>query len=254
MNVQFGDPEANYKKVEQFVADAVNAREKPDVIVFPELLDTAYDLTRLDKIGDRGGERARSLFSRLARQHQVHIVGGSIAQKTKEGTYNTSYVFNDRGELLHEYSKVHLFRLMEEEKYLLAGDRIGVFSLGDVPSSLQICYDIRFPEGVRKGALLGSKVLFVVAQWPHPRLQHWRQLLIARAIENQMYVVACNRVGEGGGNIFCGHSMVIDPWGEIVVEAMQNEEIIQAEIDTDNVDQIRKQIPVFGDRRPQIYE
>lgn len=255
MDISFGNPEENVKKVEQFTRRAVEGEEKPDVILFPELWDTAYDLTRLDEIGDDRGERAQSLFGRLARQYGVHIIGGSVAQKTERGVFNTSYVFNRTGDKIYEYSKVHLFRLMEEEKHLLAGEHIGVFSLeDDVKASVQICYDIRFPEGARKTALLGAGILFVVAQWPHPRLNHWRQLLIARAIENQMYVVACNRVGEGGNNMFCGHSMVVDPWGEILAEGMQKEEIIRAQLDPTSVHEVRRKIPVFGDRRPEVYE
>lgn len=96
-------------------------------------------------------------------------------------------------------------------------------------------------------------MLFVCAQWPHPRLNHWRQLLIARAIENQMYVVACNRVGVGGKSQFCGHSLVVDPWGEIVAEAGEEETILRAEIDLSLVDEVRQRIPVFADRRTALY-
>jgi predicted amidohydrolase len=96
-------------------------------------------------------------------------------------------------------------------------------------------------------------VLFIPAQWPNPRLHHWRTILQARAIENQMFVVACNRVGESDGTSFFGHSMIIDPWGEVIVEGDETEQILHATIDLDSVEQIRKKIPIFADRRPNLY-
>ena len=96
---------------------------------------------------------------------------------------------------------------------------------------MMICYDIRFPELARKLALGGAKILFVPAEWPHPRLHHWRTLLTARAIENQMYVIACNRTGQSGNDRFFGHSMIIDPWGEIIAEGDEEEVILMADID-----------------------
>ncbi|GAB7386739.1 carbon-nitrogen family hydrolase [Bacillaceae bacterium] len=253
MNIAFGQPERNAEQVVRFVEEAARLKEKPDVIVFPELWNTGYDLTRLDAIADREGAETKRILGELARKHQISIVGGSIAEKTEQGVYNTSYVFDERGQLLSEYRKVHLFRLMEEEKYLLPGDRIAAYSLRGIPCSTVICYDIRFPEWIRTAVAGGAKILFVAAQWPHPRLSHWRQLLIARAIENQMFVVACNRVGQGGNDIFCGHSMIVDPWGEIVAEGLQKEELLTAEIDLTRVEEVRKGIPVFADRRPELY-
>ncbi|MEJ8545337.1 carbon-nitrogen family hydrolase [Brevibacillus borstelensis] len=254
MDVAFGQPEKNMEAIRNFVEHLHASEERADVILLPELWDTGYDLKRLDEIADRDGERAKRLLSESAKKLQAHVIGGSVAEKRNGQVYNTTYVFDRSGVLAGSYSKAHLFRLMEEDKYLAAGDQPGMYILDGQPVSSVICYDIRFPEWVRVHALQGAGVLFVSAQWPHPRLNHWRQLLIARAIENQMYVVACNRVGEGAGTTFCGHSMVINPWGEIVAEGMQQEEIIRAEIDLALVDEVRGRIPVIADRRPELYQ
>jgi predicted amidohydrolase len=96
-------------------------------------------------------------------------------------------------------------------------------------------------------------VLYVVAEWPKQRLDHWRALLIARAIENQVYVVACNRVGSDPNNTFAGHSMVIDPWGQVIEEADDQIGILTAEIDLAEVKRIRQEIPIYEDRRPDLY-
>jgi omega-amidase len=94
----------------------------------------------------------------------------------------------------------------------------------------------------------------VPAEWPEPRLSHWRHLLISRAVENQCYVVACNRAGKDPKNTFAGHSMVVDPWGEVIAEAGEDEEILFADLDLSLVQKVRSTIPVFTDRRPELYE
>ncbi len=254
MDVAYGQPEENRCRVRAMLDRLAQGEAKPDVVVLPELWDTAYDLHRLDEIADDHGERAKAFLGEAASRLHCYIVGGSIAERIGEQVYNTTYVFDRSGDVIGRYAKVHLFRLMNEDKYLSAGEEGGRYAMDGEPVSSVICYDIRFPEWIRSHALAGSKVLFVSAQWPHPRLNHWRQLLIARAIENQMYVVACNRVGTGGKTAFCGHSIIIDPWGEIVAEADEQEAIVTAKIDLALVDDVRRRIPVFADRRVQLYD
>jgi omega-amidase len=254
MDIAFGRPDLNAATVRRLVNQLAEAEQQPDLVVLPELWDTGYDLTRLDEIADDNGERAKALLREAAVQLKAHVIGGSVAERRDGRVYNTTFVFDREGNLAGSYSKAHLFRLMDEEKYLAAGEKPGLYILDGQTAGSVICYDIRFPEWLRVHALKGAKVMCVPAQWPHPRLDHWRQLLIARAIENQMYVVACNRVGEGGGNTFCGHSMVVNPWGEVIAEGMQQEEIVFAELDLALVDEVRGRIPVFADRRTELYE
>jgi predicted amidohydrolase len=251
MDIAFGDPKANFKKAERLIAEVV--KRKPDIIVLPELWNTGYDLRRLDKIADREGQEVKAMMSGLAKTHAVHIVAGSVANLTNSGTYNTLYAFDKTGKLVGEYSKVHLFRLMQEEKYLKPGDALELFSFGGIPCAGVICYDIRFPEFIRKAVLSGARILFVPAEWPLPRVDHWHNLLVTRAIENQIFVIACNRAGQDPNNQFAGHSMVIDPWGGIVAEAGTEETILYATIDPHLVEETRARIPVFEDRRPELY-
>ncbi|MBP3961089.1 carbon-nitrogen family hydrolase [Paenibacillus lignilyticus] len=253
MHVDAGYPEANFARLEERLREAVQGPVKPDLIMFPEMWNTGYALEQIEQIADQDGERTKALLSAFARGHQVQIIGGSIAEKRDGGVYNTIYAFNENGEVVSDYSKIHLFRLMDEEKHLLAGEKLGTLEVAGSDAGMMICYDIRFPELARKLALGGAKVLFVPAQWPNPRLHHWRTLLTARAIENQMYVIACNRCGTSGTSTFFGHSLIIDPWGEIVAEAGEEEVIMRAEIDLDLVDAVRAKIPVFEDRRPSLY-
>ncbi|WP_404458943.1 carbon-nitrogen family hydrolase [Oceanobacillus kapialis] len=251
MDIVFGDPAANEKKVESMFA---NLKEKQvDVVVLPELWTTGYDLTRLDEIADHEGKRAISFLSKLAKEYKVHLVAGSVAKRTDQGVTNSMLVLDANGELVKEYAKAHLFRLMDEEKHLVGGNENGTFELAGIKSAGVICYDIRFPEWIRTHMLDNTKVLYVVAEWPAKRIDHWKALLISRAIENQCFVVACNRVGSDPNNAFGGHSMIIGPWGEIIEDASDKETILYSEIDIQQVDDVRQQIPIFTDRRPDIY-
>jgi len=253
MHVEAGAPEENFRNLETKLEEAVSGEDKPQLIMLPEMWNTGYALEEIRNIADRDGERTKKMLSAFSRKHGVQLHGGSIAESRSDGVYNTSYFFNGQGEVEADYSKIHLFRLMNEEKHLLGGDKTGRLRVSEADAGMMICYDIRFPELARKLALDGAKLLFVPAQWPNPRLHHWRTLLMARAIENQMYVVACNRCGTSGTSSFFGHSLIIDPWGEIIAEAGEEETILRAEIDLDLVDEVRGRIPVFEDRRPALY-
>lgn len=253
MDIAIGEPERNYENLEKWLNEAIAHEMKPDVIVIPEMWNTGYALERIQELADPAGKRTRALLSKFSREHRVNVVGGSIAEKREDGVYNTIFAFDREGNEVGDYSKIHLFRLMDEEKYLQSGDKLGRLELDGVPAGMMICYDIRFPELSRRLALGGAQVLFVPAEWPNPRLHHWRTLLTARAIENQMFVISCNRVGISGTTEFFGHSMVIDPWGEVLAEGDESECIVRATIDLGLVKDVRGRIPIFEDRRPALY-
>ncbi|MCR8634919.1 MULTISPECIES: carbon-nitrogen family hydrolase [Paenibacillus] len=253
MDIAIGEPKLNFSKLEVMLEQAVQQGPKPDVILFPEMWNTGYALDRIHELADTEGQQAHELLSAFSRKYGVNIIGGSIAEKKGDEIYNTIYAYDREGNRVADYSKIHLFRLMDEEKYLKEGKSLGQLQLDDIPAGMMICYDIRFPELSRKLALGGAQILFVPAEWPNPRLHHWRTLLMARAIENQMFVVSCNRVGISGTTEFFGHSMVIDPWGEVLAEGDETEQIIRAEIDMELVGQVRSRIPIFEDRRPTLY-
>jgi Predicted amidohydrolase len=251
LNIAFGRPEKNKLRAEKMLRQAL--KENPDVVVFPELWTTGYDLENLSETADPDGKAIRKLAGKWAAENGINIIAGSTAKRTDSGIYNALTVFDRNGTCIKEYSKVHLFRLMREHLFLKAGDKDGLFSIDGLPAAGFICYDIRFPEWIRKQVLSGAKLLFIPAEWPEPRLDHWRTLLTCRAIENQAFVIACNRSGSDPENTFAGHSMVISPWGEILAEAGADESVLIADIDVGSIDAIRSRIPVFEDRRPELY-
>ncbi|EIW14985.1 hydrolase [Lactiplantibacillus plantarum EGD-AQ4] len=251
LDIQFGDPDANYQQVEVAIQRA--AEQTVDVIVLPEMWNTGYALTRLNVVADDDGQRTRQLLSKLARQFRVNIVGGSVAVARDGHYYNEMLVIDRHGRLVSQYDKVHRFGLMAEDRYITAGATENVFELDDVAAMGVICYDIRFPEWLRKQAAQGPRVIFVSAEWPTQRQMQWRLLLQARAIENQAFVVAVNRVGSDPDNQFGGQSLVIDPLGDLLAIGGAHPQLITATLDLAQVERVRGQIPVFEDRRPELY-
>lgn len=251
LQVAFGDVEKNFSRVEELVREAAN--KGAEIVILPEMWNTSYALEKLEGLADVDGERTKAFLSQLAKELHVHIVGGSVATKKGDKFYNTMLVYNNEGELVGEYDKAHLFRLMDEHLHLSSGNTQNNFKLGDLDAAGVICYDIRFPEWLRLHALNGAKVLFVSAQWPTARIDHWKILLQARAIENQCFVVAVNRISRNKDN-FNGQSMVIEPWGEILWTGGEDEELAIVDVDFSKVDEVRTRIPVYDDRRPELYQ
>ncbi|GIN41121.1 carbon-nitrogen family hydrolase [Heyndrickxia oleronia] len=251
MDIAFGEPEKNRDKVIKFTEEA--AQSKADVIVFPEMWNIGYALDQMDQLADRNGEKTKQLLIRLAKNYQVNIIGGSVATKKGNQFYNTMYGVNRKGEIVSDYDKVHLFQLMDEHLYLEKGQSLNIFEIDNICCGGVICYDIRFPEWIRTHSVKGTKIMFVVAQWPKKRIDHWQLLLRARAIENQCFVVAVNRVGFDPNNEFNGHSMVISPWGKLLIGNETKEGVFYTNLEIQEVDLIRQSIPVFQDRRRDLY-
>ncbi len=258
MDCRLGDPSHNFARAEEFVSEA--ARRGSDLVLLPELWSTAYALERAAELASPLVERvehapAANWFARLAamaRANGVWLAGSTL--EAREGRYyNCLTVYSPEGLLCGVYRKVHLFRLMQEEQYLAPGPAQATVDLPWGKAGLAICYDLRFPELFRRYAVEGARLLLLPAEWPHPRREHWRTLLRARAIENQCFVAGCNRVGESKQTEFFGASAVIDPWGETLVEGGEAEALLTVAIDLEAADAARRRIPVFEDRRTDLY-
>lgn len=254
MEVIPGNPEANRRKVKGWIEKVVQ-EDNVRTVVLPELWTTSFKLEELNSLADTAGEPTKSFLSELSRANNVNIIGGSIANNIDGEIYNTSYVYNSEGKQVYEYSKIHLVPMLDEPSYLTGGkNKVEVFELDGIKMGVIICYDLRFPELARSLALQGAQVLFIVAQWPTPRIFHWKNLQLARAIENQMYVVSCNGVGVLEGVEYSGTSMMIDPWGEILQEGTINkEETLISTLNVEKVSEVRKEVPIFESRVPDLY-
>jgi predicted amidohydrolase len=188
----------------------------------------------------------------LARQHEVWIHAGAYAERADDGRRaNTSVVIAPDGTVTAIYRKIHLFGFDEGEAALLeSGTQQVVTPTPLGATGLTTCYDLRFPELFRALTRDGAEAFIVPAGWPARRIEHWRVLLRARAIENQAWVVGANGVGEHAGVLLGGRSVVIDPWGEVIVEAPADREcLVVAQVSSDAAAATRAAFPVLKDRR-----
>lgn len=252
MNMELGNPDKNFTNAKRLIREAV--KKNPDVLVLPETWNTGFfpkDILFESSCSD--GDEVKDVIGGLAKEYGVNIVAGSVSNVRENRVYNTAYVFDRQGGCVAEYDKTHLFTPMGEDKYYTAGNHLANFTLDGVRCAVIICYDIRFPELVRTLALTGLDMLFVVSQWPKARTSHLSTLLTARAIENQMFAVCCNSCGIAGDTVFGGNSAVINPLGEALAKAGEAEEIISVNCNTDMLSEIRGSIPVFRDRRQELY-
>ncbi len=254
MDMAHQDVAANRKKVAAMLHKA--SESAPDVVLLPETWTSGYSVPVFHNIRAYAepidGESV-TLLKRAAAAHQFYLVGGSYAESDGQYCYNTVPVIDRRGTLLGRYRKMHLYSAMDEDKGFKHGDDMPVFNSEFGKFAVMTCYDIRFVELSRTYALRGARVIFVVSNFPRPKVHHWRTLLQARAIENQLFVVACNRVGAADTSTYFGHSIVVDPWGEIVAEAGEEECILDATLDLTAVGAVRERIPMYYDRRPADY-
>lgn len=252
-DIALGDRERNRATLRRWLSSALVPSELPTAVTVPEIWDVGYALDRAGQLADPEGAGAAEFLGSAAREYGVWFVGGSVLASTSEGFANRSQVIDPQGRLVAHYDKAHLIRLMDEDKYFVPGRTTCRFDLAGVKAGCVICYDIRFCEWVRLYALEGAEVLFVSAEWPASRIDHWEALLRARAIENQMFVVACNRCGATNGTRFGGRSMILGPKGETLFRAGEGEEAGFVTIDTDEVARTRSFLTVFKDRAPEAY-
>lgn len=252
MDMIFCNPEENYRHAAELIETAM--QEQPDVLVLPETWNTGFfPEENLPALCDKDGSKTKEIIGGLAKKYQVNIVAGSVSDFRNGAVYNTAYIFDRQGECVASYDKIHGFSPMGEHHSYTAGTQPCRFMLDGVLCGIIICYDLRFPELTRLLALEGIDVLFVVSQWPLPRAFHLRTLTTARAIENQMYLACCNSCGKAGSTVYGGGSVILGPLGETLAETGTTEAIISADCDTNSLQSLRSAIPVFTDRRSDLY-
>jgi len=250
LDVALGQPNLNLHRVAEMITRA--SAEGATLVVLPELWATGYDLENIACHATHLSEGLWPEIRALAERHHVFIYG-SLVELRESRAFNTAALIAPTGQIMATYSKLHLFGLMDETKYLSPGASP---VLTDTPwgkTGLSICYDLRFPELYRRYAINGAQVFLICAEWPKRRIEHWRTLLRARAIENQCIVIACNCVGANKGENFGGHSALISAWGETCVEGGETADLILAEVDPNCVTEARERIRVFADRRVDVY-
>ncbi len=247
-NVKPGDIDANLAYVSGALRRGSDAGA--ELAVLPEMWSTGFSYKNLVGLAMRTEEINAALLE-LSRELRM-VIAGSVPESSGEKVFNTAYLF-DNGRLAGQYRKMHLFSLLGEERAFLPGESrlVAETSIGKI--GVMICYDLRFPELSRRLAIEGAEIICIPAQWPSPREEHWRTLLRARAIENQLFIMACNACGAAGKLDLFGMSMIIDPKGDILAEAGAGESEIYATLKPEIMAEWRSKIPCLNDRRPELY-
>jgi len=253
-DVASGDVAANVVSMQTGIEEAVAAGAR--LCVLPELWSTSF-LTNFDDALFELVSEADDRLRELSKQHSLVVVGSTI-ESENDKVYNTARVYQ-RGETLGSYRKMHLFSPNLEHRHHTAGDLPCVVETEFGKLGVLICYDIRFPELARHYFHQGAEVLVVPGQWPEARAQHWRTLLRARAIENELFVIGCNRTGQEPSLrtdepvSFPGDGRIIDPTGEILAAGNGDAGAVVGAIELRKVRTMRRILPVAADLRPEIY-
>jgi omega-amidase len=251
MAISAGRPDQNEATARTMAAQA--AERGSDLLVLPELWPTGYDLGCARETAAQLHDGPFAVMAELARAYQLYVLGTAMEANPDGLPFNTAALYGPEGDLLGVYRKVHLFPPMGEVEHMTPGSALPTFDLPWGRLALAVCYDLRFPELWRRYAYDGAHLVLIPAEWPIRRVEHWRLLLRARAVENQLFVVGCNRGGGGDDGTFGGHSAVIDPWGRALVEGGVEPGMFLATLGLEEVSRARERFPFLKDRRPEVY-
>ncbi len=251
MDIKLGDLKRNVEKSFRLIEKA--GERGSNLIVLPEMWPVGFDYASMANLPPSYVDDILSLLADIAYKYKSFIVSGTLCEEAIGKFHNTSYLIDPAGKVAGKYRKVHLFAEIGEKDFFTGGTEPGYWNTHLAKIGIAICYDIRFPELFRQIALKGTEIICIPAQFPHPRLEHWEVLLRARAIENQLFVVGCNRVGKMESIEYFGHSMIIGPYGETIKEGGEGEEVVTEIIDVEKLYEIRKILPSISERSPEVY-
>ena len=235
-------PEENILKIEDLLK---TTGTKFDLLVFPEMTLTGFTMNS-EKFAEELDGIGTQYFLNLSARLKTNIFAG-IIERDGENIYNSLVHFDSFGLIRARYRKIHPFSYAKEDQFYNAGNETVVTQIDKIKFGLSVCYDLRFPELYRLYAKDRVDVLIDIANWPIPRIDHWKSLLKARAIENQCFMVGVNRVGNDPFNTYNGCSAVFDPMGNEIVLVENEEKIIEAEIDLGKVSATRSKLPFLQD-------
>ncbi|MGR3311179.1 MAG: carbon-nitrogen hydrolase family protein [Candidatus Brocadiales bacterium] len=242
-------------------ATALGAR----VVILPEMFNCYTTMAAMVRCAENVNGPTINALTKKAKENKINIICGSIFEKAeKDGrAYNASVALNSEGEILEIYRKIHLFDVdisgqvtFKESQGVASGNKIVTVEIEGFTAGITICYDLRFPELFRTLTLRGAQIIFMPSAFTAATGRfHWEALLKARAIENQVYIVAANQFGtHPNGLKSYGRSMIIDPYGRVIAEAgTDGETVITSTLDMDLMENTRKEMPLLQHRRGDLY-
>ncbi len=244
-SIYWEDKEKNIEKLRQIVKEQKD--NGSEYVFFPEMSLTGFSMNT--KLTSEEGYETEKRLASIASQYEIGIGFGWVKDCGNK-CRNYYSIVDKKGGVIYRYAKIHPFSYSEEDKWFIGGNEICIYSLDDIDISVFICYDLRFPEIFR--SIAGKvKAVIIPANWPKKRANHWKTLLQARAIENQIYIFGVNCVGRIGGVDYSGDSCVINPNGDIIEMISNIESVIRYEFH-DDVSDFRDSFPVLCDIRKDV--
>jgi omega-amidase len=247
-----GDIAGNTRRIVERVRAAASAGA--NLVALPEMSDTGYHMPTILRTASSWDRGPFMEIAAAAAETKTVVVAG-LSERVGDDVYNTVAVVGSGGSLIAKYRKTHLITAEPvcEQRYLKAGDSLTICNVGEWKVGLLTCYDIRFPEIARKLTLSGAELLIAPAAFPSARIGHWETITACRAIENQVYVAAVNRVGTDEGLAFGGCSRLLDPSGVLLAHAKDEDTLLLGDISKTRLAEVRKGLHVLSDRRPEVY-
>lgn len=257
------DKALNISKAKAMIEAAAAANCQ--VAILPEMFNCPYQTELFSQFAERYPEGdTLSMLRQTAAEAKIVVVGGSVPERDEyNNVYNTSFIFDKNGSLLGRHRKIHLFdvdikegTVFKESSMLSAGEDVTVIKTAGLTLGIAICYDIRFPELSRLMTLAGAELLIFPAAFGWTTgPAHWELLMRSRAVDNQVFVVGAAPARNLGAQYQAyGHSMVVDPWGDILAMADSEETMMTVEINSNKIDTVREQLPLLKHRRPDVYQ
>ncbi|MCE9591824.1 MAG: carbon-nitrogen family hydrolase [Planctomycetes bacterium] len=247
LDIAWEDRGENFRRVNALLDEAPPPLRA--LVVLPEMFATGFSL-ELDRIAEPADGQTARFVSSLAKDRGVHVIAGMVERSDTGRGLNRAIIANPEGRITARYAKTHPFTAGGEGACIDRGSEVIVTNIGGVPVSPFVCYDLRFPEVFRTAVRLGAEVFAVIANWPSARESHWVTLLMARAIENQAFVLGVNRCGSDPKYAYTGRSMVIDPRGKIIADAGGAQGVTSATLNMESLREWRTQFPALADMHP----
>jgi len=248
IDLKLGDKEVNLKKTSAMASKA--AKQEVDFLCLPEYLSTGSILEQCSKLAEPIAGYTVNKLKAIAQENGLHLVA-SLLEKDDVKIFNTAVLIDSKGELLAKYKKIHLF--MEEQKYITHGQDLVVVDTMFGKVGLMICYDAVFPEVARKLALQGARIIFMPANWPNPFLPQWKLATSARALDNQLWLVASNRIGADNKFTYFGKSRIVNPYGDAIIECSDKEALRVTTVEEKTTEEFKNIVHFLRDRQPKAY-
>lgn len=236
------DKTASQQKINSMISQN---ESRFDLLILPEMTLTGFTMNSKTMCEEREGE-SYNYFSQLAKKHSFDVFAGIIENESGD-YFNTLIHISKEGRLENYYRKIHPFSYSTENLYYQKGQSTVITNVCSVKTGLSICYDLRFPELYRQYGKARTEFIVNIANWPVTRIEHWRTLLKARAIENQCYVAGVNRVGDDLKLHYNGYSSVYDPMGAELSSVENEQGVFVVDIDAEKVKEIRAKFPFLDD-------